>query len=186
MVNSINRYKNTILTRDPSRSTSQIFPTFTRTPAIVDPAAISGPLTAGDIHFQPFEQDHGFGARTLGFRFGDAAYSNDVVKLPEAAFDVLQGVKLWIVDAIRYKPHPTHSHLDQTLTWISRVKPERAILTNMHIDLDYQRLRRELPPGVEPAYDGMVTEPDSVESAFAYNVAEARLSLFAESADTFS
>lgn len=127
-------------------------------PAIVELAPVSGPLMLGDLHFRPFEQDHGFGARTLGLRFGDAAYSNDVVRLSEAAFGVLRGVRLWIVDAMRYRPHPTHSHLEQTLAWIARVKPERAILTNMHVDLDYQRLRDELPPGVEPAYDGMVIE----------------------------
>ncbi len=127
-------------------------------PPIVDLAPISGPLMVGDIDFRPFEQDHGFGARSLGFRFGDAAYSNDVVKLSEEAFTILKGVKLWIVDAMRYRPHPTHSHLEQTLGWIARVKPERAILTNMHIDLDYRQLCRELPPGVEPAYDGMVLD----------------------------
>ena len=70
----------------------------------------------------------------------------------------LAGVKLWIVDAMRYTPHPTHSHLAQTLDWIARIKPERAVLTNMHIDLDYNKLKSELPPGVEPAYDGMIVE----------------------------
>ena len=126
-------------------------------PPIVEPRLIEGPFTVGEIEVQPFRQDHGK-IHSLGFRCGDMAYSNDVVGLDEAAFATLAGVKLWIVDALRYTPHPTHSHLAQTLEWIARVKPERAVLTNMHIDLDYNKLRSELPSGVEPAYDGMVLE----------------------------
>jgi phosphoribosyl 1,2-cyclic phosphate phosphodiesterase len=83
------------------------------------------------------------------------AYSSDVVDLPEDAFAALAGVKVWIVDALRYTPHPTHAHLAKTLDWIERLKPERAILTNMHIDLDFKTLQAELPEGVEPAYDGL-------------------------------
>ncbi|HUN50906.1 MAG TPA: MBL fold metallo-hydrolase, partial [Candidatus Sulfotelmatobacter sp.] len=95
---------------------------------------------------------------SLGFRFGPIGYSNDVVHLSEAAFAALAGVEVWIVDAMRYKPHPTHAHVERTLEWIGRLRPRRAVLTNMHVDLDYETLRRELPPGVEPAYDGMVIE----------------------------
>jgi phosphoribosyl 1,2-cyclic phosphate phosphodiesterase len=62
---------------------------------------------------------------------------------------------VWIVDALRYRPHPTHAHLERTLGWIARLKPKRAILTNLHIDLDFEILTRELPPGVEPAFDGL-------------------------------
>jgi phosphoribosyl 1,2-cyclic phosphate phosphodiesterase len=62
---------------------------------------------------------------------------------------------VWIVDALRYRPHPTHATVEQALAWIARVRPERAILTNLHVDLDYETLRRELPEGVEPAYDGL-------------------------------
>lgn len=114
-------------------------------------------FAVGSIEVQPIDQDHGT-MRSLGFRFGPVAYSNDVVHLDDAAFDALAGVKLWIVDALRYTPHPTHSHLERTLSWIARVKPDRAVLTNMHIDLDYRTLKAELPPGVEPAYDGMVLD----------------------------
>ena len=78
----------------------------------------------------PFEQDHGF-SKTLGFRIGDMAYSTDVVDLDDAAFAVLAGVELWIVDCLRYDPHPTHSHVAKTLAWIERVKPRRAVLTHM-------------------------------------------------------
>ena len=63
-----------------------------------------------------------------------------------------------IVDALRYRPHPTHAHLERALEWIARIGPERAILTNMHVDLDYHTLAAELPAGVEPAYDGMTVE----------------------------
>ena len=68
------------------------------------------------------------------------------------------GIELWIVDALCYRPHPSHFHLDLTLDWIDRIKPKRAILTNMHSDLDYEELRAKLPANVEPAYDGLRTE----------------------------
>ncbi|MBT7756448.1 MAG: MBL fold metallo-hydrolase, partial [Rhodospirillaceae bacterium] len=64
----------------------------------------------------------------------------------------------WIVDALRPKPHPTHTHLARTLGWIEKLRPKRAILTHMTWDMDYQTLCRELPDGVEPAYDGQVIE----------------------------
>jgi len=92
---------------------------------------------------------------SLGFRFGPIAYSSDVVGLDETAFAALEGVDVWIVDALRYRPHPTHAHVDLTLSWIAKVKPRRAILTNLHIDIDYATLQRSLPEGVEPAYDGL-------------------------------
>lgn len=114
--------------------------------------AING--AGGDIPVLAFGQAHGR-IRSLGFRFGPIAYSPDVDGLDDAAFAALAGVAVWIVDALRYTPHPSHSHLARTLEWIARVKPKRAILTNMHVDLDYETLQRELPAGVEPAYDGM-------------------------------
>ena len=108
----------------------------------------------GDIEVAAFAQKHGH-IRSLGFRFGPLAYSSDVDGLDEAAFAALDGVDCWIVDTLRYTPHPSHAHLAQSLEWIARVKPKRAILTNLHTDLDYDSLRRELPEGVEPAYDGL-------------------------------
>lgn len=113
---------------------------------------IDGP--GGRVALLPLVQDHGIGV-SLGFRFGAGAYSNDLVDMPPDSFAALHGVETWIVDALRYTPHPTHAHLARALGWIERLKPARAILTNMHIDLDYQTLRRELPPGVEPGYDGL-------------------------------
>lgn len=126
-------------------------------PPIADSHLIDGPFSVGSLDITPFDQQHG-NITCLGLRFGNLAYSNDVSGLPDAAFKVLEGVKVWIVDALRYKPHPTHAHLDRTLEWVARVRPERAILTNMHIDLDYATLRRDLPAGVEPGYDGMEVE----------------------------
>jgi phosphoribosyl 1,2-cyclic phosphate phosphodiesterase len=133
-------------------------------PAICDAEAIPdhgvnwqvhGP--SGAIPVMTFDQDHG-GVRSVGYRFGDVAYSSDVVGLDDAAFEALAGLDVWIVDALRRRPHPTHAHLDRALEWIARAKPRRAILTNMHIDLDYAQLCSELPEGVEPGYDGLVIQ----------------------------
>lgn len=121
-------------------------------PAHGQPWQVSGP--SGPIPVVTFDQDHG-GVRSVGYRFGNVAYSSDVVDLDEAAFAALAGLDVWIVDALRWRPHPTHAHVERTLEWIERLKPQRAILTNMHIDLDYDDLARKLPPGVEPAYDGL-------------------------------
>lgn len=114
--------------------------------------AVEGP--SGSIPVVTFDQDHG-PLRSVGYRFGGVAYSSDVVDLDEAAFAALSDLDVWIVDALRYRPHPTHAHLERTLGWIERLKPRRAILTNLHIDLDYETLRAELPPDVEPGHDGL-------------------------------
>jgi len=113
---------------------------------------VDGP--SGAIPISTFDQDHG-GLRSLGYRFGNVAYSSDVVGLPEESFAALQNLDVWIVDALRYAPHPTHAHVDRALNWIERVRPRRAILTNMHLDLDYATLSESLPAGVEAAYDGL-------------------------------
>jgi phosphoribosyl 1,2-cyclic phosphate phosphodiesterase len=116
---------------------------------------VEGP--SGAVPVVAFDQEHGE-IRSLGFRFGSVAYSPDVNGLPDAAFEALAGVDTWIVDALRYTPHPTHANLEQALGWIERVRPRRAILTNMHIDMDFNHLAAELPAGVEPAYDGLTFE----------------------------
>ncbi len=117
--------------------------------------AIDGPFQVGPIEVVPFVQNHG-PEDTLGFRLGPFAYSTDVVELDDTAFQVLDGVRLWIVDCLRDDPHPTHAHLARTLEWIERVKPGRAILTHLNHQVDYEDLRGRCPPGVEPGYDGMV------------------------------
>ena len=116
------------------------------------PFAIAG--AGGSLEVRAFAVGHGR-IRSLGFRFGPFAYCPDADALDAAAFAALEGTQCWIVDALRRRPHPSHAHLERTLEWIARVGPRRAILTNMHIDLDYATLKRELPPGVEPAHDGM-------------------------------
>lgn len=123
-------------------------------PPIVSAHLIDGPFEIEGLKAVPFRQRHGR-IHSLGFRFGDFAYSNDVGELDEAAFEALSGVEIWMVDCLRYIPHESHAHLDKTLSWIKRLGPRRAILTNLHIDLDYDVLRQQLPPHIEPAYDGM-------------------------------
>ena len=113
---------------------------------------VDGP--SGAIPVVTFEQEHG-GIKSIGYRFDNVAYSSDVVALDEAAFAALQNLDVWIVDALRWRPHPTHAHVDLALEWIERLKPRRAILTNMHVDLDFDDLASKLPSGVEPAYDGL-------------------------------
>ena len=94
-------------------------------------------------------------ANRLGFRFGGAAYTPDLNGIPDSSMSQLENLDLWIVDALKRTPHGSHFALGETLAWIARLKPKRAVLTNMHIDMDYDTLQRELPGGVEPAYDGM-------------------------------
>jgi phosphoribosyl 1,2-cyclic phosphate phosphodiesterase len=108
-----------------------------------------GPITA-----LPFRMVHG-DIQALGFRFGDVAYASDLNDMPDASVAALAGLKIWIVDALRYMPHPAHFSVADALAWIDRLRPDRAILTNMHTDLDYATLSAQLPAGVEPAYDGM-------------------------------
>lgn len=118
---------------------------------------ITGSFRVGAINITPFQQPHG-PVSSLGFRFGKIAYSTDLNVLTEEAATLLHGVDTWIVDALRYDPHPTHPHLAQTLEWIAKVKPRRAVLTHMTWDMDYEELKSRLPAGVEPAYDGMMIE----------------------------
>ena len=129
-------------------------------PAILEDHLIERPFgdfKIREIPVRAFDQDHGTMV-SQGFRFGPVAYSSDVVDLDGAAFTALEGVECWIVDALRHRPHPTHAHVEKTLGWIARVKPRRAILTNLHTDLDFEELRRTVPKGVEPAFDGLVIE----------------------------
>ena len=111
----------------------------------------------GSIEAVPVLQDHG-DIPSLGFRFGDVAYSADIKSLPAESLPFMTGLDLWIVDALRITPHPSHLNLDEALAWIERVKPKRAILTNLHSDLDYEALRARIPANVEPAFDGMQLE----------------------------
>jgi phosphoribosyl 1,2-cyclic phosphate phosphodiesterase len=111
-----------------------------------------GPITA-----LPILQEHG-DIPSLGFRFGPLAYCCDLSDLPPTSVAALRGTEVWIVDALRYRPHPSHFSVDDALRWIERIKPRRAILTNLHADLDYEELRAKLPGHVEPAFDGFTIE----------------------------
>ena len=128
-------------------------------PPILDMHTIKGPFAitgkGGEIALTPFRANHG-SIDALGFRILDLAYLPDAVRLYDEALPHLQGLDCWIVDALRRTPHPTHAHLDMTLDWIAQMAPRRAVLTNMHIDLDYQTVADETPAHITPAHDGMV------------------------------
>lgn len=132
-------------------------------PAILDMHTIHGPLTisgaGGDINLIPFRAEHG-SMDALGFRIGPLAYLPDVVEIPPESWGQLENLDCWILDALRRKPHPTHAHLALSLDWIARANPTRAVLTNMHIDLDHATLLAELPPHIRPAHDGMTLTYD--------------------------
>lgn len=120
-----------------------------------EPVSIEG--EGGSIVAMPFAQIHGDGA-TLGFRFGNLAYSCDVSSIPGESVPALEGLDVWILDALRYKAHPSHFSVEDACKWIERMRPRRAILTNLHTDLDYETLRRTLPDNIEPAFDGMTID----------------------------
>lgn len=130
-------------------------------PPILDLHGIAGPFevtgAGGPVTLTPFRVNHGT-IDALGFRIGDVAYLPDVLTIPEEAWPHLRGLDCLIVDALRRRPHPTHAHLALALDWIRRAAPRRAVLTNMHIDLDHARLMAELPAGVIPAHDGLAID----------------------------
>ncbi len=116
------------------------------------PVTIDG--AGGAITALPFQVQHGT-IDALGFRIGGMAYTPDIDGVPDASLEHLENLDLWIVDALRRTPHPSHWNLSQTLEWIARLKPRRAVITNLHVDLDFATLEAELPVGVTPAYDGL-------------------------------
>lgn len=132
-------------------------------PPICEMNTIDGNVTisgaGGPVTLTPFYANHGM-MDALGFRIGDLAYLPDVADLFPNAWEKLKGLDTLIIDALRRTPHPTHLHLDKALEYIDRIAPKNAILTNMHIDLDYATLDAETPDHVTPAYDMMtITQP---------------------------
>lgn len=113
----------------------------------------------GALSASAFNLNHG-NIDALGFRFGGLAYTPDVSDIPSQSLAALAGLDTWVIDGLRYTPHPSHFSIDDALGWIERLKPRRAVITNMTADVDYETLRAKLPPNVVPAYDGMVVTAD--------------------------
>ena len=111
----------------------------------------------GTVTLSAFIVQHGK-IPALGYRIGNAAYTPDLNDIPRESWGALENLDLWIVDGLRYTSHPTHLSINDALSWIDRFKPKRAIITNMTADVDYEALRKSLPEGVVPAYDGMRIE----------------------------
>ncbi len=116
------------------------------------PFTIDGP--GGPIEMTPVEVEHGE-ISALGLKIGGVLYMPDVNAIPAAALPHLADLDVWVLDALRYRGHPSHFSVDEALEWIARMGPRASVLTNLHTDLDYETLARALPPGIEPAYDGM-------------------------------
>jgi len=136
-------------------SKSPSSPSYFVPPMRHEPIEIDTTLNIGDCRIEVFHQDHG-NTTSLGFLFNDRfAYSTDVVGLSDAVLDRLVGVPLWIVEALRDTPHQSHSHYEQTFSWIDRVKPGRAVLTHLGLEADYSELSDICPPNTEPGVDGM-------------------------------
>jgi len=116
------------------------------------PLTISGP--GGEVEILPFRQEHGE-ISSLGYRIGNFAYSCDLSGIPDESDGAVSGLDVWILDALRPAPHPSHLSLSQALQQVEKYRPRHAVLTNLHIDLDYQETDRITPDHVRPAFDGM-------------------------------
>lgn len=133
-------------------------------PAIFEMNDMTGAVTVdgpgGAVTLTPFPVEHG-PIMANGIRVAGLAYVPDVSEMTDAAWAACDGLDVFVVDALRRAPHPTHTHLEKTLGWIDRLQPGRAVLTNMHNDLDYATVCAETPDHVTAAFDGMqITLPD--------------------------
>ncbi len=130
-------------------------------PATAKAHLIEDEMRFGAVRVRPFRQQHG-PVHSIGYRFDadgrSIAYSTDLNAVPDGSWPMLEALDLWVVDALRRDPHPTHSHLAQTLEWIARAAPGEAWLTHMDQSMDHDALLEELPAGVTPGYDGRVWE----------------------------
>ena len=106
------------------------------------------------VTLSAFDLQHGQ-IPALGYRIGSTAYTPDVSDIPPASWSYLENLELWIIDGLRFTPHPSHFSVSDALSWIARFKPRRAVITNMHADVDYDVIRAKLPDGVIPAHDGL-------------------------------
>ncbi len=143
--------------RQNTEGSGHLYKPFLRAEEVTEPFAVDGiPVIA-------FEQDHGFGSTSTGYRIGNVAYCTDVAELSGDALAKLVGLDLFIVDCLRFDPHPTHAHFGKAMEWVERLKPRHTVLTHMNHTVDYDVIRAKCPPGVEPAYDGLEIEvPDVV------------------------
>ena len=117
-----------------------------------DRLVVDGP--GGSIEVLAFEQEHG-NISSLGFRVADFAYSVDLSGFPDESLPAISGLRMWVLDALRPTPHPSHLSLPESLEWIERMTPRQVVLSDLHIDLDYRQLEAETPAHVTPAFDGM-------------------------------
>ena len=136
-------------------------------PPILDLKSIAGDIeiagAGGTISLTPFKVAHG-PIDSLGFRVAGLAYLPDVSEIYPESWAAVENLDYWVLDALRYSPHPTHTHFERSLEWIKRAAPKNAILTNMHIDLDYQTVCDDTPDNVTAAYDMMQIEFSAPET----------------------
>jgi len=125
--------------------------------AQVELHSIDGPVDLFGARFEPVKVMHG-DAEIIGYRFGQTAYLTDFSQIPEASFEQLKGLDILFLDALRHKPHPTHSTVDNSLRIVERVQPQRAFFTHICHDLPHQATNASLPPQVQLSYDGMKLE----------------------------
>lgn len=130
-------------------------------PQIVQPNIIhsdikKSTITIGDIDFTTFQQDHG-SCMSVGYRFSEFAYSVDILDLDQAAIDHLKGIKIWLVDCAAYKDdnNSVHAGVNKIIKLNEQIKAEKVLLTSLSLSADYQTLKKELPNGFEPSYDGL-------------------------------
>ena len=124
---------------------------------LFDVNVIRGPFSAAGMAVVPVDQDHGT-IPSIGLRFGAFGYANDLVAMPATSLETFKGVEVLVVDAMRYRPHPTHAHLELALEWVNRIAPKRAYLTNLHVDMDYAELDGRTPKHVRPCHDGLIID----------------------------
>jgi phosphoribosyl 1,2-cyclic phosphate phosphodiesterase len=118
---------------------------------------ITGPLCLFDATFEPVTVLHG-DAEIFGFRFGAAAYLTDFSTIPDASLERLRDLDILFLDALRHKPHPTHSTVENSLSIVEKLKPKRAFFTHICHDLPHEATNAALPPNVRLSYDGLKLE----------------------------
>ena len=123
-------------------------------PRLVTNAFDGAPINLFGLHFTPVRLCHGKGT-VYGFRFGNAAYLTDHSDIPESSMEQLHGLDVLFLDALRYKPHPTHSTVDRSVRTVEKLAPRRAFFTHICHDLGHERAESLLPPHIRLAYDGL-------------------------------